>query len=253
MHMRTKKWAKPELFACSYYIDQPETYAGKWRGQFEREAPLHLEVGCGKGVATALMAADNRDINFLAMDITTNVLGDVRRNAEAAFHGDPVDNLKLLRYDVMNINRVLTAEDRVERIYIQFCNPWTMHQDRHAKRRLTHPRQLVQYREFMTDSGEIWFKTDEDTLFDESLDYFDKCGFDTVYLTRDLHADGFQPNYESEHELRFAAEGVPIKFGIFRKTDRPITIDPLKWGRTGPRKNTGTADEAEGSEDTEAE
>ena len=53
MHMRTKKWAKPELAVCPYFTDEPETKRGRWRAQFEREQPLYLELGCGKGVSTA--------------------------------------------------------------------------------------------------------------------------------------------------------------------------------------------------------
>lgn len=234
MHMRTKKWAIPELRECPWYVDEPWKHAGRWRERFARQAPLHVEVGCGKGVATAAMAADNRNINFIAVDITTNVLGDARRNAVRAFTGENVDNLQLARIDVMRIDHMLTEEDRVERIYIQFCNPWTMHA-RHAKRRLTHPRQLAMYRKFLVTGGEIWFKTDDDTLFNESRDYFEKCGFDEVFVTTDLHASGFTPNYLSEHEIMYMNQGVPIKFGIYRKTEREPSIDPMKWGRIGPR------------------
>ena len=46
MHMRTKKWAKPELAVCPYFTDEPETKRGHWRAQFEREQPLYLELGC---------------------------------------------------------------------------------------------------------------------------------------------------------------------------------------------------------------
>ena len=42
MHMRTKKWAKPELAVCPYFTDEPETKRGRWRAQFEREQPLYL-------------------------------------------------------------------------------------------------------------------------------------------------------------------------------------------------------------------
>ena len=89
MHMRTKKWAKPELAVCPYFTDEPETKRGRWRAQFEREQPLYLELGCGKGVSTAAMVKDNPTINYVAVDITCNVLGDTRRNIEKAFDGEP--------------------------------------------------------------------------------------------------------------------------------------------------------------------
>ena len=125
MHMRTKKWAKPELAVCPYFTDEAETKRGHWREQFEQDGPLYLELGCGKGVATAAMVKDNPQINYVVMDITCNVLGDTRRNIEKAFDGEPVKNVMIARYDISYIEKVFAPEDRVERIYINFCNPWT--------------------------------------------------------------------------------------------------------------------------------
>ena len=232
MHMRTKKWAKPELAVCPYFTDEADTLRGRWRERFAKDQPLYLELGCGKGVSTAAMAFDNRDRNFVAMDITCNVLGDTRRNIAAAYGDEPVDNVIIARYDIEYIRNVFAPEDRIERIYINFCNPWTK-RPKYAKRRLTHPRQLMQYRDFLVDGGEIWFKTDDLPLFTESLPYFDACGFELRYLTSDLHASGFAPNYISEHEQKFTALGVPIKFVIFRKKPGPVALDPVRWVMPG--------------------
>lgn len=235
--MRKKKWARPELDACSWYRNDPEEQRGRWKEAFEKDQPLRLELGCGKGVSTALMAADNRDINLIAVDISPDVLGDARRNMVTAFEGRDPDNVILCRFDISNIHRFFSPEDEIERIYIHFCNPWDI-RPKHAKRRLTHPRQLEQYLTFLKEGGEIWFKTDDEPLFDDSLIYFDHCGFETVYLTRDLHRDGFQPNYISEHEKKYTELGVPIKFGIFRKTKTQIDFDPVRWRITpGMRKD----------------
>lgn len=230
--MRTKKWAKPELAVCPYFTDEAERFRGQWRAQFECDQPLYLELGCGKGVSTAVMIHDNPQINYVAMDITCNVLGDTRRNIAAAFGDAPVKNAIIARYDISYIEKVFAPEDRVERIYINFCNPWTK-RPKYAKRRLTHPRQLMQYRTFLVDGGEIWFKTDNVPLFTESLPYFEACGFEMRYLTNDLHASGFSPNYVSEHEQKFTALGVPIKFVIFRKKLGPVTLDPVRWVMPG--------------------
>lgn len=230
--MRTKKWAKPELAVCPYFTNEAERFRGQWRAQFECDQPLYLELGCGKGVSTAVMIHDNPQINYVAVDITCNVLGDTRRNIAAAFGDAPVKNAIIARYDISYIEKVFAPEDRVERIYINFCNPWTK-RPKYAKRRLTHPRQLMQYRTFLVDGGEIWFKTDDVPLFTESLPYFEACGFEMRYLTNDLHASGFSPNYVSEHEQKFTALGVPIKFVIFRKKPGPVTLDPVRWVMPG--------------------
>ncbi|MBO7662215.1 MAG: tRNA (guanosine(46)-N7)-methyltransferase TrmB [Clostridia bacterium] len=231
MHMRKKKWARPELAACSWYTEDGEGRRGRWRAFFARpEQPLHLEMGCGKGVSTAAMAADQPGVNFVAADLSADVLGCARRNA-AALCGEQPGNLLLLQTDICFIGHVFAPEDGAERIYISFCNPWTEH-PKHAKRRLTHPRQLMQYRSFLRPEGEIWFKTDDDTLFQDSLVYLDLCGFEIVYLTHDLHASGFSPNYVSEHEEKFAAQGVPIKFAIFRMRVPGPQMDPTRYRLT---------------------
>ena len=232
MHMRTKKWAKPELAVCPYFTDEAETHRGHWRELFALDQPLYLELGCGKGVSTAAMVHDNPDVNFIAMDITCNVLGDTRRNIAKAYGEQPVANVMITRYNIEDIRKVFAPEDRIGRIYINFCNPWTK-RPKYAKRRLTHPRQLMQYRDFLVDGGEIWFKTDDMPLFTESLPYFDACGFDMRYLVNDLHAAGFMPNYISEHEKMYTEKGVPIKFVIFRKKPGKVELDPVRWVMPG--------------------
>ena len=253
MHMRTKKWAKPELAVCPYFTDEADTLRGHWRERFAKDQPLYLELGCGKGVSTAAMVYDNRDRNFVAMDITCNVLGDTRRNIARTYGEEPVGNVIIARYDIEYIRNVFAPEDRIERIYINFCNPWTK-RPKYAKRRLTHPRQLMQYRDFLVDGGEIWFKTDDMPLFTESLPYFAACGFEMRYLTNDLHASGFAPNYVSEHEQKFTALGVPIKFVIMRKKTGPVELDPVRWVMPGAfaRLREGAREE-EDTEETIAE
>ena len=232
MHMRTKKWAKPELAACPYYQDDATKPRGQWRALFAKDQPLFLELGCGKGVSTAAMVYDNQNVNFIAMDITSNVLGDTRRNIAKTYGDEPVENIIITRHDIEFIRNVFAPEDRIERIYINFCNPWTK-RPKYAKRRLTHPRQLMQYREFLVDGGEIWFKTDDTELFTDSLPYFEACGFEMRYMVNDLHAAGFTPNYISEHERMYMEKGVPIKLVIVRKKPGTIDLNPVRFVMPG--------------------
>ena len=228
MHMRRKKWARPELAACPVFLDAPTEKRNLWQKVFENDRPLHVELGCGKGVSTAQMIAANPEVNYVVIDITCDILGDTRRNIAKAFDGQMPENVRIVRFDIETIREIFGPEDRVQRIYIHFCNPWTR-RPKYAKRRLTHPRQLLQYRDFMAPDAEIWFKSDDDDLFEDSLRYFEACGFEARHVTRDLHAAGFSPNFISEHEQKYMALGVPIKMGIFRMTEIPGTIDPIRW------------------------
>ncbi len=214
MRIRRKKWARPELAVCPYYIEHAEEYKGRWNSVFPNDKPLYAELGCGKGGFASQAALKYPDINWLAMDIKSDMLGVARRTVEKAFEeaGREVDNLKLVS---QNIEKILTSfdeNDKLDRLYINFCNPWP--KDKHNKRRLTHTRQLNQYRVILKDGCEIHFKTDDDELFEESLDYFKEANFEVTYLTRDLHASDYQYNLVTEHERMFSDEGKKIKFLI---------------------------------------
>ena len=211
MRIRRKPWARPELAACPFCIDEPEKQLGHWHQMFEREQPLHLELGCGKGGFMAQKAVANPDINFLAVDIKSDILGLTKRNIEAAFAQQerPVDNVRIFAYDIERILQVLSKEDVVDRIYINFCNPWPA--AGHHKRRLTHTRQLLSYKPLLAPGGEIWFKTDNDDLYLATRRYLTEAGFEIFFDTKDLHRENDPENLLTEHEVRFTQEGIPTK------------------------------------------
>ena len=211
MRMRHKAYARPELEACPFFIGDPERWKGRWQKAFDQPRPLVLELGCGKGAYAAAMAAAHPEINYLAVDYLSDVLVLAKRRVEEAYAaaGRPVDNCRLTALNIQWIDADLGPEDVVERIHINFCNPWPKFG--HKKRRLTHPRQLQHYRAFLRDGGEVWFKTDDDGLYRESLEYFAQCGFSLRYQTLDLHARGPSWSVRTEYGERFSAQGVPIK------------------------------------------
>ena len=231
MRMRRKAWTEPLLDNCGYLIEKPQTHRGNWRALFERpDSPLYVEIGCGKGVSTVQLSHENPDINLVAIDEVRHVLAVTIKNASEAYGEAPVSNLKLCSLDAMYISDTFSAEDKVDRVIINFCNPWD-ERLKHHKRRLTHPRQLVQYRSFLKDDGEIHFKTDNVELFEASMEYFAACGFEIAYRTDDLHASGYTPNYVSEHERMYSRKGIPIHFAIARMGALPEGFDYTYDGR----------------------
>ena len=220
MRIRFKKWARPELKASKFYIDNPEDYKGKWRELFKNpEAPLHLELGCGKGTFMAKLATRDRNVNHIAIDVVDAMLGLAKRNIEAEFKENnmEIDNVYLTRFDIERILLIMDKKDSIDRIYINFCNPWP--RGKHRKKRLTHTRQLEKYKEFLSVNGKIYFKTDDDGLFESSLTYFKESGFEIEKITYDLHKeDIFEgKNIETEHEKMFSEQGIKIKALIARK------------------------------------
>lgn len=221
MRIRHKPWARPELEASSFFEQNPDSVKGRWKERFQKPQPLYIELGCGKGGFVSQAALANPDINYLAIDIKYEMLGLAKRNVERAFAsaGREPDNVLLTAHNIERIDMMLGSDDTADRLYINFCNPWP--RVKHKKRRLTHPRQLMHYRTFLKDGGEIHFKTDDDELFEESLGYFRECGFAVKYLTYDLHASGYEPNIITEHEKMFSDEGIKIKFIIVEKATVP--------------------------------
>ena len=219
MRIRFKPWARPELEASKFYIDNPEEYKGKWRTLFENEnAPLHLELGCGKGGFISKLASNNLDINYIAIDVVDAMLGLAKRNIEQEYSEKNIniDNVYLTRFDIERILMIMDENDKIDRIYINFCNPWP--RGKHRKKRLTHTRQLEKYKQFLKEGGEIYFKTDDDGLFNDSLIYFEEVGFEIVDKTFDLaNCENFWNNIETEHEKMFKEQGIKIKAAIVRK------------------------------------
>ena len=219
MRIRYKPWARPELEASKFYIDNPEDYKGKWKQTFKNSGnPLHIELGCGKGGFISQISVNNLDINYVAIDLVDAMLGLAKRKVEEEFKNAEieVENVILTRYDIERIMNVFDKEDKIERIYINFCNPWP--RGKHKKKRLTHTRQLEKYREFLVENGEIYFKTDDDALFTESLTYFKETGFEIEKSTYDLANElNFWNNVETEHEKMFKEEGIKIKALIAKK------------------------------------
>lgn len=213
MRMRRKPWARPELAASPFVIDSPAELKGRWRESFARqEQPLYLELGCGKGGFIAQKAFETPDINFLAVDIKSEVLAVGRRQADKIFaEGNrEVDNLRLTAQNIEYIDNILDEKDNVKRIYINFCNPWPKKRD--FKHRLTHPRQLEKYKSFMAEDCDIVFKTDDDLLYQATQEYFEEAGFEITEQNDALPEGHWASKIITEHELKFREMGLDIHY-----------------------------------------
>ncbi len=219
MRIRYKKWARPELEASEFYIKEPEKIKGKWKEQFKNSKnPIHLELGCGKGQFISKLALKNQNINYIAIDLVDAMLGLAKRNIEQEYeeNNKEIKNILITRFDIERILLILDQEDQIGRIYINFCNPWP--RGKHRKKRLTHTIQLEKYKQFLTQDGEIYFKTDDDDLFESTLKYLEESNFNILTKTYDLHKEMiFEDNIETEHEKMFSEQGIKIKALIAKR------------------------------------
>ena len=219
MRLKNVKGANEIIINGKYYVSEPTMYKGKWKEQFKnKENPIHLELGCGKGGFISQLASNNLDINYIAIDMVDAMLGLAKRNVEKEYSEKnlEINNVYLTRFDIERILMIMDDNDKIDRIYINFCNPWP--RGKHRKKRLTHTRQLEKYKQFLKDNGEIYFKTDDDGLFNDSLIYFEETGFEIVNKTFDLaNCENFWNNIETEHEKMFKEQGIKIKAAIVKK------------------------------------
>ena len=217
MRIRRKPWVREELANCDFFVDNPCENKGKWGNKFHKKQPMELELGCGKGTFIAKIAVKNPKINYLAIDIKSEVLGIAKRNIEAQYQKEnrKIDNVLITAYEIGLIENILNEKDRVDRIYINFCNPWP--KPRHNKRRLTYTSYLEKYKVFLKPEGEIWFKTDDEDFFNATKKYLGQTGFKIIKITEDLHSETTWENIITEHEEMFSSQGIKIKAIIAKK------------------------------------
>lgn len=192
MRLRRKPWIPAALAEFDGLLLRPEEERrGRWHEAFGRPAPLHVEVGTGKGRFVSLMASRDPHLNYLGVEREEEVLyyaACKAREAEAA-------NLRLLAADVSKLAE-LFAPGEIDRLYINFCDPWP--KKRHAKRRLTHTGFLALYRQVVKAGGEVHFKTDNRGLFEFSLEQFAEAGLPVREVTFDLAAEERADNIMTE-------------------------------------------------------
>lgn len=209
MRLRKKPWAKPELEKDHKVINIPAECQGKWKEVFGNQAPIHLELGCGRGSFITQLAGKNPNINYIAVDTHPELLVYVLRK----LNENKLNNVRIIPMHIENIGDVF-GQDEIEKIYINFCNPWPS--KRHHKRRLTHPNFLKIYQTFVQAGSEIWFKTDDEALFTASLAYFQETGFHELYRTFDLDQSTSTENIRTEYEEKFIKQGIRIKSAGFK-------------------------------------
>jgi tRNA (guanine-N7-)-methyltransferase len=202
--MRKKKHGRARLDDCGgLWARTPEEHKGGWRGVFGGNQPIHLEIGCGKGAFITQTALANPGVNYIAVEKLIDVLVLAAEKAKAA----NLSNVRFILGDAALLEEMF-AHGEIERIYINFCDPW--HKYKHRKRRLTGGAFLEIYKRLLRGDGEIFFKTDNQRLFEFSLNSFCDNGFKLKNITLDLHNSGFEGNIMTEYEKLFSDMGKPV-------------------------------------------
>ena len=203
MRMRKKKNLVPRMERCAAcLIQNPYEMPGKWRELMPEARELRVELGCGKGRFTAGTAQAEPDVLFIAVEMVPDAMVVAMERCVNA-------GLTNVYFVDANADQLPSffAPGEVDRIYLNFSDPWPS--NRHAKRRLTHGNFLRLYRQVLKMGGQIHFKTDNQGLFEFSVDEIPNFGFTLSEVTRNLHEYG-PVGVMTDYEAKLYEQGLPI-------------------------------------------
>jgi tRNA (guanine-N7-)-methyltransferase len=186
---------------------------GKWREEFfENDHPLVLEIGCGRGEYTVGMARLFPEKNFIGLDIKGARIWKGSTMAKE----EELDNVAFLRTFIEKLEENF-ADGEVDEIWITFPDPRP--RDRDIKRRLTSPRFLDLYEKILKTGGIVHLKTDNQMLFDYTLEVLQERQPKDLLFTHDLYQSDLQEHtmgIYTTYEKRYLEEGITIKYLQFK-------------------------------------
>lgn len=201
MRLKNIKGAKDKINKSPYIVQNPEDYKGKYQTLFKNNNKIHLEIGMGKGDFIINMAKKYPNINFIGIEKFDSVI----LRATQKLENENLQNLKLIRFDAVEIENIFDKE--IDTIYLNFSDPWP--KNRHEDRRLTSRKFLERYDNIFKNKKHIIQKTDNRKLFEFSIKSFTDYNYKIKNISLNLHEDDID-NVETEYEKRFISLGFPI-------------------------------------------
>jgi|TARA_R110002124_G_scaffold85430_5_gene221771 tRNA (guanine-N7-)-methyltransferase len=186
---------------------------GQWNEFFGNNNPLVLELGCGKGEYTIGMAKQNKNKNFIGIDIKG---ARFWRGAKTAIE-DNVSNAAFLRTQIELIDG-LFAPDEVSEIWITFPDPQIKY--KRTKHRLTNEVFLDKYKLILKEDGTVNLKTDSEFMHGYTLGLLHGKGYEVLYANHDIYKNEGSPKEVLEiqtfYEKQYLDKGKPITYIKFR-------------------------------------
>ncbi len=233
MRMRRKRNLEPRMEACADLLlargkpcknlkEAAENYRAilNYEQIFGNSNPVELEIGCGNGGFILEKARREPAVNYLAVELCTNVILTAMERTKAA----GLSNIRFLNIPA-EILPCYLREHSVGVIYLNFSTP--LPEKSREKQRLTSSRFLAIYKTVLRRGGRIEQKTDSEEFFEYSLMRFGEAGFTVSGVTRDLHNSPYAAdNIVTEYEANFTAKGSRI-FRAVATLEENGGADPL--------------------------
>ena len=199
MRLKNIKGAKEFVIKNQYLINEPEKYKGKFKKIFNNKHKIELEIGVGKGDFLVQKAISNPDINYIGVEKCASVLIFAIKKAEQK----NLKNIKFILIDAINIDKIFEKE--ISKLYLNFSDPWP--KNRHEKRRLTSDIFLNKYKRIFKGLKIIEQKTDNDLLYNYSLESFKKNGYIII-----KKSTNYKSELKTEYENKFLKKGKNINY-----------------------------------------
>lgn len=169
-----------ELESFANVMEYPENMQGKWNEFFKNDNSIILELACGKGEYTVGLGKLYVDKNFIGVDIKGNRMWAGAKIALAC----KMMNVGFLRTQIDKINQYFSKNEIAE-IWITFPDPYLRKSK--TRKRLTHPKFLRLYTQFLKPNGLIHLKTDSPDLYHFTKTVIDLYDLKTVSDINDLY------------------------------------------------------------------
>ena len=186
--------------------------------------PLTLELACGRGEYAVGLGRMFPEQQFIGIDLKGN---RIWKGASIA-NKDGLKNVAFVRSQIELTSNYFTKNE-VDEIWITFPDPqlrWSK-----AKKRLTHPKFLRLYQQFLKKEGIVHLKTDSPLLYNFTLKVIEMYGLDLIYKTDHLCAE---QNIDPRCLIKTYYEGLDIaqsnkihyiQFNIGK--DLPLELDEV--------------------------
>ena len=157
---------------------------------------------------------DHPEADFIAIEgQETVILRALEKAKELDGDTGRLSNLRFVLTFVHSMDE-LFYENQLSGIYLNFSDPWP--KARHEKRRLTYRDRLRDYAWALKPGGFVEVKTDNDALYDFTLEEIEAAGYQITEQTRDLHSSSFESkNTTTEYEDKFSGRGKNINYVKF--------------------------------------
>ena len=199
MRLKHIKGSEEKVSLSKVVIKNPEQYKGKWKSVFNNKNKIYLEIGMGKGSFLIEHARRNKNVNYIGFEKYPSVL----LNALETIENEKLTNIKIICADAYKVDEIFYKE--ISKLYLNFSDPWPT--KRHIKRRLTSDVFLKKYNSIFKGLKVIEQKTDNDELFNFSLESYKLNHYIVVKKNTNYFDD-----IRTEYENKFISKGKNINY-----------------------------------------